>query len=87
MKVSLQAISFYHSIDVNDYMTYTDYMTVDTEAPQVSDVTEEQTPAAVTSDTDHTSSSIHKEASEPAPPTEGVQLDLGISESHHAVAG
>ena len=68
-------------------MTYSDYMTVDTEAPQVSEVTEEQTPAAVTSDTDHTSSSIHKEASEPAPPTEGVQLDLGISESHHAVAG
>ena len=68
-------------------MTYSDYMTVDTEAPQVSEVTEEQTPAAVTSEADHTSSSIHKEASEPAPPTEGVQLDLGISESHHAVAG
>ena len=87
MKVSQQATSFYHSIDVNVYMTYSDYMTVDTEAPQVSEVTEEQTPAAVTSEADHTSSSIHKEASEPAPPTEGVQLDLGISESHHAVAG
>ena len=32
-------------------------------------------------------SNIQKEASEPTPPTEGVQLDLGLSESHHGVTG